>query len=210
MIVINFKNYKKGKEVVELARKIQKYLSKAVVCVPALDIKEVVRKAKLTVYAQHVSCFYKGKSTGYVVPEFVRYDGGAGSLLNHSAHRISEEMVVKTMKVARKARLKIILCVSSLKEAKKFKKLKPYAMAYEDKKLIGTGKSITKYKSKDVSRFAELLKGTGIISLCGAGVSSVEDVKAARKLGCKGVLISSAVANSRSPERLLNKLSQMY
>ena len=39
-----------------------------------------------------------------------------------------------------------------------------------------------------------VLLDTGIIPLCGAGVHSAKDVVAARKLGCKGVLIASAIA----------------
>jgi len=59
---------------------------------------------------------------------------------------------------------------------------------------VGSGKPITKYKSQNVKKFSEMLKGTKIIPLCGAGISSKEDIIAAKKLGCKGVAIGSAIA----------------
>lgn len=209
MIVINFKNYKTGKKAVKLARTVKRHLPSAIVCVSALDVKEVAWKSGLKTYAQHVSCFHKGRATGFVIPEFVKRDGGKGSLLNHSEHPIPYDAIVKTMKESKKVGLKIILCVSSLKQAAKFKKLKPWAMAYEDKRLVGSGKSITKYKSKDIVKFVKLLKRTKIIPLCGAGISTAEDVKAARKLSCKGVLIASAIAKTRSPEKLLSAISKL-
>ncbi len=206
MIVINFKNYKTGKVALGLARKAEKHLPSAIVCVDFFDVKEISSKTNLKVYAQHVDSSYGNKSTGFVVPEVLKKAGCEGSLLNHSEHRISFDMIEKTIKHAHRIGLKIILCVSNLGEAKKFKFLKPYAMALEDKKLIGSGKSITNYRSDEVEKFAKFLKGSEIKSLCGAGISSVGDVIMARELGCDGVLIASAIANSKKPEKLLKEL----
>jgi triosephosphate isomerase len=46
--------------------------------------------------------------------------------------------------------------------------------------------------------------------LCGAGITSGEDVAAALILGCKGVLVASAVANSQSPEKFLKDVSALF
>ena len=157
---------------------------------------------------QHVDYFPKGRATGFVIPESVRESGGGGSLLNHSEHRISEETIGRTMVRARKIGLKIILCCGSVKEAQRLMKFKPWAMAFEDARLVGSGKSITDYRGKDVGEFVKVLKRSGIIPLCGAGINDVEDVLGAKKLGCKGVLISSAVANDnlRNVEKFLRAL----
>jgi len=56
---------------------------------------------------------------------------------------------------------------------------------------------VTQGKKDNVKEFVKLLKGTGIFALCGAGVSTAEDVKMAKNLGCQGVLISSALAKVR-------------
>ena len=111
------------------------------------------------------------------------------------------------MKICDKLNLKVVICTSNLAESKKMKKLKPFAIAFEDPKLISTGKSITKYKVDELKKFISLLKNTKIIPLCGAGIKSKEDYDEALKLGCKGILVSSVVANSKNPERFLNKVS---
>ena len=45
-------------------------------------------------------------------------------------------------------------------------------------------------------------------AFCGAGISTASDIKEAKKLGCKGVLISSAIAKSRNPEGFLRKIGR--
>ena len=89
------------------------------------------------------------------------------------------------------------------------KKLAPYAIAFEDPKLVGSGKSITQYRSSDVKKFAELFKNSKIIPLCGAGINSADDAKEAYALGCKGVLIASAIANVNKPEKLLKEIAEI-
>ena len=195
MIVINFKNYAFGKKGLKLAKKIGKYLPDAYVAVPATDIKSVVSKTDLKVLAEHVDYFEKGGTTGFVIPEDVKASGAIGTLLNHSEHRLREETIKKTMKRLEEVDLKTILCVESVKEAKKYKKLKPWAMAFEDPELIGTGRSITDYKADEVKNFVKELKRTKIIPLCGAGINKVEDFIVSRDLGCRGVLIASAIVN---------------
>jgi len=162
---------------------------------------------KLTAFAQHVDSKTGKRETGFILPKGVKNAGAKGTLLNHSEHKIKSEEIKKTIKECNKLKLKVIVCASNLKEAKEIKKFKPYAIAYEDPKLIATGKSITKYKTKDLEKFILVLKNTKIIPLCGAGINSKEDYKEALKLGCKGVLVSSIVANSKNPEKFLKEVS---
>jgi len=106
--------------------------------------------------------------------------------------------------------LKVIVCVPSLSYVRAVRKLKPWAIAFEDAKLIGSGKSITDSRKKAVERFARKLKGSEIKSLCGAGINSIDDVKAAKILGCEGVLIASAIAKDfRKGEKFLKELSKI-
>lgn len=207
MIVVNFKNYKIGKDVLKLAKHIQRHLPKATVAVPASYIGYVTFRTKLTVYAQHVDYQEKGRNTGFLIPEVVKSAGASGSLLNHSEHKISMKDIRTTIRRCKGVGLRIIACASSLGEAAQLKKLRPYAIAFEDPKLVGTGKSITKYKTHDLEKFVSLLKGTKIIPLCGAGISSEEDYNKALKLRCKGVLVSTVIMKSRNSERFLNNIS---
>jgi len=210
MIIINLKNYKIGNAGLDLVQKIGLYCNKATVAVPATDIKEIVKNTTLQVFAQHVDYREPGRGTGYVLPESIVGSGAAGTLLNHSEHKLSLTDVKKTIKRCNEAGLKVILCVSSLREVQQMKKLNPYAMAFEDKKLIATGKSITNYKAHDIRKFVDILKDSEIISLCGAGITTGEDVAAALVLGCKGVLVSSAVANTQNPEGFLKDASSLF
>jgi len=185
-IIVNFKNYKKGKKALELAKRIKRFVPRATVCVGIKDV-ESISKLKLKTFTQR----FEGREKGL-----------KGTLLNHSDYRISFDKIKKQMKESNK----VIICVRNLNEAKKAKKLKPYAVAYEDPKLIGTGKSITKYDSKKVKEFAKMFKRAKTKPFCGAGISSIEEVKEAKRLGCKGVIISSAIAKASNPEKFLKDL----
>ena len=199
MIVVNFKNYKFGSDVLKLAKRIEKLDKKAIVAVPSVNIKEVAEKTKLKVYAQHIdSPASPEKSTGYVTAKAIEKAGAKGSLLNHSEHKLVN--VQAPLGDLQERKLKGIVCVSTLREAKELKSLKPEFMAFEDPELIATGKSITQYKSGDIKKFVSLLKGSGITPLCGAGISIKKDVAEAKRLGCKGVLVASAVAK-KNPEK---------
>ena len=209
MIIINIKNYKVGKEVLELVRTIDIYCNKAIVAVPPLEIKTVVKETSVPVYAQHVDYQEKGKSTGYLVPEAILEAGATGSLLNHFEHRMIFAKLKKTVERCKEVGLKTIVCAANLTEVKKIIKLKPYALAFEDPKLIASGRSITEEKTNEIKEFVKLLENTEIISLCGAGITTGKDVAEAIILGCKGVLVSSVVASSQQPEKFLKEVSEI-
>lgn len=208
MIIINFKNYKSGYKALKLAKIVEKYLPKAIVAVSAFDLGFIVNYTKLRVYAQHIDDVEGNRGTGFLNSWALKSCGGTGSLLNHSEHRIPIKVIKKILSNSKKFNLKIIVCASNLKEAKKIAKInqRPYAIAFEDSKLVGTGKSITKYKSEDIIKFVKLIKNTKIIPFCGAGINSTEDFKEAFRLGCKGVLISSAITNVKNPSLMLKQL----
>lgn len=211
MIVINFKNYKFGADSLRLAKIIERVLPNVVVAVSAVDLKEISKKTKLKVFAQHVDFVEGERATGFVLPEGVKKVGGVGSLLNHSEHRLSFGDLKRSIDRCKKVELKTIVCASSLREVKRVLKLNPYAIAFEDSKLVGSGKSITKYKAGDVSRFVNILRGSNSVALCGAGISSFGDVKEAYRLGCGGVLIASAIAKGsvKKSEKLLREIKRL-
>ena len=211
MLVVNLKNYKVGKEVFDIVKKVEIYYNKAIIAVPITELVEITKNvgANTQIYAQHVDYQEMGRGTGFVTPESVVNAGAAGSLLNHSEHRITFAEIKKTVKRCNEVGLKLIICSSSLKEVSQIKKLNPYAIAYEDKKLVATGKSITEHKQHDLKKFVESLKETNIIPLCGAGISTGEDIAHALVLGCKGVLVASAVGNSQTPEKFLKEATEV-
>ena len=102
MIVINLKNYKKGKEALKLAKTIEKYLPKSIICPSALDIETITSKTKLKIFAQHANFQEEDKTTGYNRLKELKKIGASGTLLNHSEHPLSITNIRKVMIMARK------------------------------------------------------------------------------------------------------------
>lgn len=209
IIAINLKNYVYGKKSLDLVKKIRKYLPKAIFCVSPVDVRSIEYYSKARVFSQNVDLVKDDKSTGFINPRIIKHAKAEGTLLNHSEHKISVKDIKEILKTCKEINLKVIVCASNLKEIKEIKKLNPWAIAYEDPELIGTGKPVTKYNPKSVIEFVKVLKGTKIIPLCGAGINSGEDVRKAKELGCKGVLIASAIVKNKNPEKILGEIKKV-
>lgn len=203
IIVINFKTYKQGKEVIKLAKIIEKFNKNIIIGVQASDIYEVVKKTKLKVYAQHVDYFKKGRNTGFVLPEAIKKDGGVGSFLNHSEHKLKYRILKKTIKRCKKLGLKTIVFAKDLKEAKKIGKLKPDYLIIEPPELVGGKKSVSKEKPELIEKISKKLKTNFLV---GAGIKTKEDINIAMKLGAKGIAISSVITMSKNPGKILRNL----
>lgn len=215
LIILNLKTYKKSSSdrATKLIKKINSIKSKRIIITSQTpDLVQLKKISKHLIYAQHVDPFTPGRNTGFIIIEELKSQKIKGSLLNHSEHRIPKKTIKQTLKHAKEKNFKIILCVQSLKETKKYLKFKPNMIALELPELISSSKSITEYKSPLVKNFSSLIKKfnkkkkTNIIPLCGAGISNKEDVQEAINLGCSGVLLSSAFVNSRDPEKFIRSL----
>lgn len=207
MIIINTKNYKTGDDLLKFAKLVQSYDVHTILAVPASDIYKIASKTAINVYAQHVDRALHETSTGWLSAKSVKVAGASGTLLNHSEHAMPLPMLKETIEQCKKIGLITVVCTKNLQEAQHIAQFKPHALALEDAKLIGTGKSITTYKKHDLEKFVAHLKGKSIVPICGAGISSVKDVQAAYNLGCRGVLIASALARQKNPEFLLEQLA---
>jgi len=202
MIIVNTKNYLEEKDLKSLIKKIEKANKEVIVSVPAIYLKEISKSTKLNIYAQHLDPVLYETTTGAVTPKAVKKIGVKGSLINHSEYQLLLGEIKIIVEQCKKYDLKSIVCASDLREVKQIIKFNPTAIAFEDPKLISSGKSITKYNPKIINKFVKILSKTKIIPLCGAGISSKEDIKAAKDLGCKGVLIASAIAKKGKVEIL--------
>jgi len=206
MIIINFKTYKEGtgKRALKLARicsKVGKKVKKKIVVAPQeSDIRLVSKIKGISVIAQHIDAVEYGAHTGAVIAEDVKKAGAKGSLLNHSEQRISFKDISFCVKKLKKLKMKSIVCVKSILEAKKVSKLKPDYIAYEPPSLIGGKISVSSAKPDVIKKVVSAVK---IPVLVGAGVHCKEDVIVAKKLGAKGILVSSAVVKVKDPEKVL-------
>ena len=219
MIILNFKTYPEatlGDSPIKLAKIAQtasgQFSLPIILCVQASDIFQICQAVSIPVYAQHIDPFEPGKHTGSTTALAVRQDGAAGVLINHSEHRIiskdpkSWQTLTHTIQLAKKNRLKTLVCVESSAEAQKIDRLKPDAIALEDPVLIGGKESIVKNlagKQKVAEFIARNLKAK---SLIGAGVKSQSDVVKALQLGADGILISSGFVKAADPAEVLQDL----
>ena len=212
LVIINFKEYKEatGKNSLSLVKQLEEAAKKTrahvILIANNLDLATITKRTTLKILSQHIDPVHYGQHTGKIVPEEAKKDGAYGVLINHAEDRVSFPILKKTIQRAKEANLKTFVCSSSLAEVKKIIPLQPYALAFEVPSLIGTGKAISRYKPKSVKHFVHLLKKTKIIPLCGAGVSTKEDVQEAIALGAKGVLISSAIVKAKNPGKKLREL----
>ena len=203
IIVINLKTYQQGKEVIKLAKIIEKVDRNIIVGVQTSDIKEISDKTRLKVYAQHVDYMEPGRETGFVITESVKADGAAGTFLNHSEHPLKIDAIKKTIERCKKLKLKTMVFVGNLNEARKIEKLRPDYIIYEPPELVGGKISVSEAKPNIIS---EIVKKIKIPILVGAGIKKREDVQTAMKLGAFGIGVSSAITKSKNPGRVLREL----
>ena len=197
LILINFKTYEKGtgKEAFKLAKICKKVSDRfgvtIGVCPQYTDIYRIASKIDIPVFAQHIDPVEYGSHTGHTLAEAVKEAGAVGTLINHSEKPMLLKDIEECIKIAKKVGLIAVCCVPDISMAKKIAKLSPNFMAYEVPELIGTGRAISKEKPDSVKKFVEALHSINpdVIPLCGAGISTGEDVKIAIELGTKGVLL---------------------
>lgn len=206
-IIINFKTYKQGKDVLKLAKIIEKVNPKTIIGVPASEISDICNKTNLKVFAEHVDPFEPGKNTGFILPEAVKKQGAKGVFLNHSEHKIKFNILKKTIKRCKQLRLKTAVFTKDIKESLKIKKLNPDYLIYEPPELVGGKTSVSKAKPKIISKLSKKLKRKFLI---GAGVKKNQDLMKALELGASGIAISSGFVKAKNPKKTLKNLLGTY
>jgi triosephosphate isomerase len=207
MILVNFKTYPSatGKAAVALAKIHEKVAKKTGadirVAVQATDLQAVAAAVKIPVYAQHIDPVEPGAFTGHIGPEAVKAVGGKGTLLNHSEHRLSRDVLKKSVTLAKKAGLTVVLCAQTPKEGASFKDFGADFIAVEPPELIGGTISVSTAKPEVIKNAAKLIGGKKL--LVGAGVKTGQDVRTSIKLGARGVLLASGVTKAADPKKVL-------
>jgi len=216
LVVLNFKNYGEaiGSRCLKLAKIAEKVsLDTGVtvaVCPNFVDLEKIARSVAIPVLAQHCDPYEPGAFTGSVVAENLREAKVSGSLLNHSEKRLKLSAIAAAVARLKRVGLFSLVCADDVSSAAAASALNPDALAIEPPELIGTGVSVSTARpevvTKTVASVRKLNKEVHI--LCGAGVSTPDDVKKAILLGTEGVLLSSAYVKSRDPETLLRKMCE--
>jgi len=215
MFIINCKNYEEiaGEKIIKLAKiaeKISKKYKIKIAIAPPHHLIPLITKFGIIVLAQHLDDKKIGSTTGFMIPEIIKKSKIDGSIINHSEHRITESEIKNLVKRLKKLKLKTIVCVKNVSEAKKYAKINPTFIAIEPPELIGTGRAISTEKPQLITNSINAVQAAKNSTklLCGAGIVSAEDVSRAVELGSKGILVASGVIKAKNWERILSDFSR--
>jgi len=215
MFIINCKNYEEiaGEKIIKLARiaeKISKKYKIKIAIAPPHHLIPLITKFGIIVLAQHLDDKKVGSTTGFMIPEIIKKSKIDGSIINHSEHRITENEIKNLVKRLKKLKLKTVICVKNISEAKKYAKINPTFIAIEPPELIGTGRAISTEKPQLITNSINAVQSAKNSTklLCGAGIVSAEDVSRAVELGSKGILVASGVIKAKNWENILSDFSR--
>jgi triosephosphate isomerase len=216
LILINFKCYQEalGEKALKLAKYCEKISENYEVTIGVApqftDIYQIASKVKIPVFSQHVDALEYGAYTGHVSPLAIKEAGAKGSLVNHSERKLSLEEIKECVEILRKYKLISVVCADSIVKGKEIAKFNPDFIAYEDPFLIGSGKAISRVKPDSVRKFVKTIYNINqkVKVLCGAGITSGEDVKKALELGTEGVLVASGVVKAKDPKKVLKEFAE--
>jgi len=215
VIVVNFKTYaeatgKKGVELAKIADKVSKGSGVTIAVAPQFtDLKSVAESVEIPVFSQHIDPIKPGAFTGHVLAEAVKAAGASATLLNHSEKRIKISDIEESLSIARVSDLATLVCTDTPGVGAAVASLNPDIIAIEPPDLIGTGVAVSKARPEVVTIAIKRIRAVNphVEILCGAGVSTPEDVGKALELGTRGVLVASSVVRSANPSQLLEDMT---
>ena len=175
IIALNLKTYPeslgaKGVRLCQIAAEVSLLTGVRIIVVPqAVDLHEASQICN-DVYAQHVDANAQGAFTGMLTVEAIKDAGCAGSLVNHSEHRLPEEVIAATIARLKEAKLESMLCTKDAAESARLAIYEPTFIAVEPPELIGSGISVSIARPEVVKDAVEAVaKVNGTPVLCGAG-----------------------------------------
>ncbi|MDY6779215.1 MAG: triose-phosphate isomerase [Halobacteria archaeon] len=209
-LIVNLKTYaagtgEKARRVAADAREVSEETGARVVVSPQpADLRDVAETGVET-FAQHVDGVEPGSNTGSVLAESVSEAGASGTLLNHSERRLKLAEVNRSLEAAERAGLETVVCGNNPSQVGAAACHGPDHVAVEPPELIGTGTPVSQADPDVVRGAVERVDGVDpdVSLLCGAGISSGDDVEAALELGAEGVLVASGVVKSESPKEAM-------
>jgi len=215
-ILINLKTYEEslGAKAVSLASIARDVSQETGVCIAVapqtVDLSPVIQAVNIPVFAQHIDPVGYGRFTGHILPEAIAEAGCVGTLINHSERRLTLDTIKATVKRAKEANLFQVVCVDSVETGRSVAPFSPDVIAIEPPELIGSGIPVSKAKPEVVSGSVNQCRNVNpdVNVLCGAGITSGEDVKAALLLGSAGVLVASGVVKAKDPRAKLLDLAE--
>ena len=208
-VLVNCKTYPCDPvAVASAAREVDERSDARIAVAPQTAHLERVAQTGVETWAQHVDPIEHGSNTGQTLAEAVVDAGAVGTLLNHSERRLRLADVDAGIRAAERAGLETVVCANNPAQIGSAAALGPDHVAVEPPELIGTGTPVSKASPDVVEDAVESAAAVDedVSVLCGAGISTGEDVLAARELGTEGVLLASGVAKAEDPVAALADL----
>jgi triosephosphate isomerase len=210
-LLINFKTYLEatGKRAVELSKQVEKVGENAGVKVGVApqfcDLEKVSATVDIPVFAQHIDSISPGASTGHVLAESVKAAGADGTLINHSEKPLRLADIDRAVQLAKQLGLRSVVCAGTARLAAAVALSEPDIVAIEPPELIGTGRAVSKENPEIVTDSVKRVHrvNQNVAILCGAGISTGDDVSAALKLGTDGILVASGIVKAKNPQEVL-------
>jgi len=218
IVILNFKTYieSTGKNAVNLAKASEIVAEETginmVIAPQSPDICQLSNEVKIPVFAQHIDAVDAGGHTGSTLIECVKEAGADGSLINHSEQRMKLADIDIAVKKLTEKNMVSVLCTNNIETSAAAATLRPDFVAIEPPELIGSGIPVSKAEPEVVEGTVEVIHqiNPDISVLCGAGISTGDDMKAAMDLGAEGVLLASGIIKADDPkEALLNLVSKI-
>ena len=211
IVILNFKTYLEstGKNALKLAKSCQTVAEETgvniMVAPQYADIYRISQELDIPVLAQHIDSIEAGGHTGSILPESMKEAGAVGTLINHSEQRQQLFNIDAVVKKAFSLGMSSVVCTNNIETSAAAATLNPDFVAIEPPELIGSGIPVSQAEPEIVEKTVELIHDINkdVRVLCGAGISTGDDMKAAIDLGSEGVLLASGIILADDPKRAL-------
>jgi triosephosphate isomerase len=211
IVILNFKTYLEstGENALKLA-KISEEVARETginiaVAVQHADLLRISSEVDIPVLAQHVDAVDAGGHTGSVLLESVKEAGAVGTLINHSEMRMKLADIQNVVEKTNENQMVSVFCTNNIETSAAAATLKPTFVAIEPPELIGSGIPVSQAEPEVVEGTVEVIHQIDpeVKVLCGAGISTGDDMQAALKLGSEGVLLASGIVLASDPKAAL-------
>ena len=218
IVILNYKTYleSSGLNALNLAKDLESASIESgitMVAVPqAIDIYRISEETSIPIFAQHLDSITPGGHTGSNLIDGFVEAGISGTLINHSEMRLKLADIDSIVKKCSEFNIESCVCTNNIETSKAAALLNPTAVAVEPPELIGTGIPVSQAQPEIVEDTVREVKALNkdVKVLCGAGITTGDDMKAAMDLGADGVLLASGIIKAESPkEAILDLVSKL-
>lgn len=211
IVILNFKTYLEstGEKALNLAKISQEVADETGINIAVApqhaDLLRISREVEIPVLAQHVDAVDAGGHTGSVLLESVKDAGASGTLINHSEQRMKLADIQKVVEKITGQQMVSVLCTNNIETSAAAATLQPTFVAIEPPELIGSGIPVSQAEPEIVEGTVDIIHqiNPDVKVLCGAGISTGDDMKAALDLGSEGVLLASGIVLAEDPKKAL-------